>query len=115
MANTASNKLCELCASLQLSKLKQDLVDQSAGGGGDTIIIHTLSHAEFYQCASVCDICSATASLFEREVDIWGERNGDPAVEVSIRSSGPHFQLGFMDKSNWHLVDWIIWEDNGTR
>jgi hypothetical protein len=113
MANAASTKLCELCAGLQLSKLKQDLIGQSTGKTGNAIILHTLSHEEFYECASVCDICSITASCFEKEIDIWGDRTGIPAVEVSIRRSGRLFHLDFTDKSNWHPVDWMIREDDG--
>lgn len=77
------------------------------------ITLHTLSHAKFHECAVICDICSVTASCFEKEIDIWGERIGDLAVEVSISMDGRLFRLHFMDKSNWHPVDWMIWEDDG--
>lgn len=113
MVDETSAKLCQFCESLSVSKLKQDLFDHS-DKRHNAIVLHTMSHAEFDGCASVRDICSKTALRFKEEVNIWGERIGDATIEVPAARNDSHFQLLLTDKSNWHVVYWMI-EEQGCK
>ena len=80
---------------------------------GNLIDVQNLSHDEFYECASKCDICAITASQFQQDVDVFGERSGHPVVMVSVRKDNGKYRLVFTDQSNWHPVNWMVCENGG--
>jgi hypothetical protein len=112
----ATPRLCERCKNLQLRDLIEEL-EKFFGtySSSNLTTLYTLSHDEFYECASLCDICAATASHFGKDTDVMGERNGEPIVSVSARKDNNKYRLIFTDKSNWNDVSWMICDNDGEQ
>lgn len=81
---------------------------------GNTIITYVISHEQFLDCASICDICSVVASGFRRQVNAYTQRNEENLfIEIALRRNGGMVTLDFTDKSVWNMVQWLIYKDDG--
>jgi hypothetical protein len=111
----ALSRLCQQCKNLHLKDLIKELDGTTPNYSANFIDVYRLSHDEFYQCASSCDICAVTASCFQKDTDIFGEHSGDPVVIVSVRKENGQYRLIFTDKSNWNPISWMIYESDGEQ
>jgi hypothetical protein len=79
--------------------------------------VYRISHAEFFECASSCDICEVTAQHFLEDADTVAnsEDQATAVIRASIQKDFANCRLIFCNKINWHRVNWTVWTSQGPH
>lgn len=101
LPSMASTRLCRVCRDFQLSEALEELGDKHLED------VYRISHAEFFECASSCDICNITASHFLKSSRPSTELEDEEQATIiaSIRNDDGNNRLIFFNKMGWDMVN----------
>ena len=107
-----TTRLCRICREFKLS----DALDELRATDHNLRDVYHLSHSEFFECASSCDICEVTAQHFLETADSEANSNDDATAVImaSIRKDDGNCRLIFYNRMRWHFVNWMVWTSKGS-
>ena len=108
-----TTRLCRFCQNFKLGDAFDGL------RATDHREVYRISHAEFFECASSCDICEVTAQHFLENVDPQATSKDEATADIraSVRKYDGKCQLVFFvsySEINWHMVNWMVWTSKGS-
>ena len=104
-----TTRLCRFCRDFKLSDTLDGL------RANDSRHVYHISHAEFFECASSCDICEVTAQHFLKNADPQAnsEKKATAFIMASVWRDDGGCRLVFFYTGWQCMVSWAVWTSKG--